>query len=255
MRKVSALFASFILAGFLALPVIAAETAPATEQKPAAQGSRTVVQPNPVTPGSQTAAQSAAAVSQDKAAGEAAPTAPAKPILPVPATSVNTVKPVSPVSVKPVPAVKIGFVDMVRIANESAPGKAAYADIKARTAKFKSRIEAKKKQLEKEKAAIEAKIQTLTPQERNAKAKAFQKKLEDFQKFVEKAQKELEARESELLGKLYKSIENSANEYGKANGLAVVVTKKDLLYVGANVDVKDITGEIAGMVSKEREKK
>jgi len=144
---------------------------------------------------------------------------------------------------------------MVKIANESVPGKAAYADIKARTAKVKSRVEAKKKQLEKEKAEIEASIQSLTPQQRNAKAKGFQKKLEDFQKFVEKSQKELEARESELLGNLYKSIEKSANDYGKANGLVVIVSRKELLYVGENVDIKDITDEITRAVNTGEHKK
>jgi outer membrane protein len=98
-------------------------------------------------------------------------------------------------------------------------------------------------------------MQTLTPQQRNAKAKGFQKKLEDFQKFVEKAQKELETREAELLGKLYRSIEKSANDYGKANGYAAIVAKKELLYVGENANVKDITDEITRMVNTEQQKK
>ncbi len=258
MKKTTTVFAVLAFAGFMALPVHAAETSPAVQPKPAASSAQstaqTTAQPSPATSASQPAVQTPRASTINQGTGGSAPAVPAKPILPVTATPANTANQAPTVPAKSEPAVKIGFVDMVKIANESVPGKAAYADIKARTTKVKSRVEAKKKQLEKEKTEIEASIQSLTPQQRNAKAKGFQKKLEDFQKFVEKAQKELEARESELLGKLYKSIEKSANDYGKANGLAVIVSRKELLYIGENVNVKDITDEITKAVNTEQQK-
>ncbi|HKZ17410.1 MAG TPA: OmpH family outer membrane protein, partial [Geobacteraceae bacterium] len=83
----------------------------------------------------------------------------------------------------------------------------------------------------------------------------FQKKLEEFQKFVQKAQKELQTRESELLGKLFKTIETSAGEYGKANGFAAVVVKHDILFVGDEVEVVDLTNEIIKKVDAEHVKK
>lgn len=242
MKKLSFPFAVFAFAGFLAFPVLAAENAPGALSK------------NPVSD-SKPAVLNAPAVSQAGPVAETSPAQPAKPILPVPATTLSPAKPVPPVPAKPEPAVKMGFVDMVKIANESAPGKAAYADLKARSGKFKSQIEAKKKQLEKERADIEAKLQTLTPQQRNTKAKQFQKKLEDLQKFAEKGQKELQNREADLLGKLYKSIEKSAGDYGKANGLAAIVTKKDLLYLDEKVDIKEITAEIIKLVDAGQAKK
>jgi outer membrane protein len=153
------------------------------------------------------------------------------------------------------PAVKIGYVDMAKVASDSAPGKSATADMKARAGKLRSQIEAKQKQLEKEKSDIEAKIQTLTPQQRTAKAKEFQKKLEEFQKFVEKAQKEMQTRESELLGKLFKTIEAAAGSYGKANGFAAVVARNDILFVGDDVETVDVTAEIIKAVDAGHNKK
>jgi outer membrane protein len=155
-----------------------------------------------------------------------------------------------------VPAkVKIGYVDMPAIAKDSDPGKAAYAEIKTKSEKYKERIEAKQKELEKQKAAIEAKISTLTPKERDAKAKEFQNKIGEFQKYVQNAQKELQTRENELLGKLFKSIEKVVGEYAKANGFAGVADKKGILYVGDNVEVKDLTGEVIKLVNSEHAKK
>lgn len=141
-------------------------------------------------------------------------------------------------------AVKLGYVDMPKLAKDSAPGKAATAEMKSRAAKLKGQAEARQKQLQKQKAEIEAQLPTLSPEQRTAKAKEFQKKLEGFQKFVENGQKELQGKESELLGKLFKEIEISAGEYGKANGFSAVVVKHDLLFVGDGVEVVDLTDEI-----------
>jgi outer membrane protein len=220
MRKVAVYVFSAALAVFLSLPVMAAETAP-------------VVQPKTATP-------------EKKSTTEAVP---ANPI--VPSKSVSVFTGGSEQSSK----VKIGYVDMPTVAKDSVPGKAAYAEIKAKSEKYKERIEAKQKELEKQKAAIEAKIATLTPKERSAKAKEFQKKIEDFQKYVQKAQKELQTRENELLGTLFKSIEKVVGKYANDNGYAGVADKKGILYVGDNVEVKDLTEEVIKLVNSEHGKK
>lgn len=146
--------------------------------------------------------------------------------------------------------VKIGYVEMGRIAAESGPGKAALAQMKDRTEKLRVQITAKQKQLDKMKSSLEAKLESLTPQQRAAKAKEFQKKVEEYQKFVQNAEKEMRAKEEELTGKLIKSIEKAGAEYGKANGFAAVAPKKDLLFVGDSVEVKDLTEEIIKLVNE-----
>lgn len=151
--------------------------------------------------------------------------------------------------------VRIGFVDMPTIAKDSAPGKAAYAEIKAKTEKFQKQIRAKEKQLQKQKAAIEAQIPTLSPPQREAKAKEFQKKIEAFQKFVQNADKEVRAKEEELLGKLFKSVDQVAGEYAKANGFTAVVMKNQLLFVAPEAQTTDLTPEMIKLVDKTMEKK
>lgn len=140
--------------------------------------------------------------------------------------------------------IKIGFIDMAKVASDSSPGKAAYAKIKAKTGNYQKQIKSKERQLQKQKAAIEAQLPSLQPSQRAAKAKDFQKKLESFQKFLEKAEKDVRTKEAELLKELYQSVEKSAGDYGKANGFAAIVMRKDLLFVGNTVDIQDLTAEI-----------
>ncbi len=140
--------------------------------------------------------------------------------------------------------IRIGYVDMPSIARESAPGRAAYAEIKAQTEKYQKQIQAREKQLQKQKAAIEAQLPTLPPQQREAKAKEFQKKVESFQKFVQNADKEVRAKEEELLAKIFKAVEAAAGNYARANGYAAVVMKNQTLYIGEEVESKDLTSEI-----------
>jgi outer membrane protein len=150
--------------------------------------------------------------------------------------------------------IRVGYVDMAKVASDSLPGKAAYSEIKAKTEKYRSQITAKEKQLEKQKKTIEAQIATLSPPQREAKAKDFQKKMEEYRKLVTKADKDVRARQEKLLNDLYKSIEKASGDYGKANGYAAVVMKKDLLFSGENVEAKDVTDEIIKLVEGKQNK-
>jgi len=144
---------------------------------------------------------------------------------------------------------KLGYVDMAKIAAESEAGKAAMATMKEKTDRYRSQITAKQKQLEKMKSSLEAKLATLTPQQREAKVKELRKKAEEFQNYVQKAEKELGASDEEMTRGLLKRIAQVAEEYGRANGYAVIVQKRELLYLGDVADARDITAEIMQRVS------
>jgi outer membrane protein len=147
-------------------------------------------------------------------------------------------------------AVRLGHVDLMRIATESEKGKAGQAQLTELKKKMTGQVETKRKQLEKQKAAIEAKLQTLTPQQREAKGKEFQKKVEEFQKFGMNAEKELQERLEEYNSALYRAIEQASAEYGKANNLALVVVKREMLYLGSGVDAQDVTDGVIKLIDK-----
>jgi len=141
-------------------------------------------------------------------------------------------------------SVRLGHVDLARIAAESETGKTGQSQLADLKKKLQGQIESKRKQLEKQKDAIEAKLKTLTPQQREAKAKEFQKKVEEFQKFGINAEKQLQNKQEEYSDKLFKVIEKASAELGKAKGLAIVVVKRELLYLGSGVDAQDVTDEV-----------
>jgi outer membrane protein len=156
---------------------------------------------------------------------------------------------------QPAQAIRIGYVDITRIGNESVPGKAAQARFKAKADKYQSQITAKQKQLEKQKAAIEAKLPSMLPEQRAAKAREFEKKVEEYRKFVQNAEKELKPLEEELGRSLFGTIEKVVADYGTANGFAAIVAKKELLYQGSVVTTLDVTGDILKLVNEKGEKK
>jgi outer membrane protein len=136
----------------------------------------------------------------------------------------------------------MGLVDMPRILNETARGKAVEAKFKGMKDKLQDRVDAKRKQLDKLRASFEAMLPTLSQEQRETKAKEFQKKVEEFQKFGKKLEEELYTTQEKETKGLYDATEKAAVAYGKANNFAVIVIKKELLYVGDDIDAQDVTG-------------
>jgi outer membrane protein len=139
---------------------------------------------------------------------------------------------------------RLGQVDLARIAAESETGKAGQSQFATLKKKLQGQIETKRKQLDKQKSAIEEKLKSFSPQQREAKAKEFQKKVEEFQKFGVNAEKELQAKQEEFSDKLFKAIEHASADLAKAKGLALVVIKRELLYLDSSVDAQDVTEDV-----------
>jgi len=152
-------------------------------------------------------------------------------------------------------SVRIGYVDIARIGSESNLGKESTAKTKSKQEKLQSQIQAKRKQLDKQKAAIEAKFATMSPQQKEAKAREFQKKVEEFQRFGLNAEKELQGMQENLSKDLFDAVEQAAAEYGKANGLSLVVIKRELLYLASGVDAQDVSEGLIKLMNEKGRKR
>jgi len=152
-------------------------------------------------------------------------------------------------------AIRIGYVDMIRVSTDSEPGKAGQDRLTEKKKKLLAQIENRRKQLDKQRAAIEAKLPTFTPQQRETKGKEFQKKVEEYQKFTQKAEVELQDLQQEQSRILYEKIEKAATDYGKKNGLTFVAVKRDLLYLAEGVETQDVTEGIVKLVNEQGQKK
>lgn len=164
-------------------------------------------------------------------------------------------KPLTSEASNPEQSLRLGYVDVARLNQESEAGKAAQAQAKAKQKTLQSQLESRRKQLDKQKTALEGKFATLSPAQRDSKAKEFQKKVEEFQKFGIKAEKELQELQEKLLEDLFKTVEEAAAEYGKANELALVIVKRELLYLSNAVDAQDVTDGILTLLNEKTAKK
>jgi outer membrane protein len=150
---------------------------------------------------------------------------------------------------------RIGYADIARIGSESERGKAVKALLNAKKDSLQGKADGKKKQLDKFKTSIEAKVATMTPAQREAKSKEFQKKLEELQKFARASEEEFYLLQEKETKALYEAIEQAAVAHGKANGFAVIVVKKELLYIGSSADTSDVTDDLIKALNQAPQKK
>lgn len=185
--------------------------------------------------------------------GDPKVTPPAQTTTSAPQITAPEIKPVATTPVRL--STKIGYVDIVRIGTESDKGKALKALLEAKKNQLQGKIDGKKKQIEKLKASIESKIASMTPPQREAKSKEFQKKLDEYQKFVRTSEEELMTLQEKETKSLFEEIERTSVAHGTANGFAVIVIKKELLYVGNAVDAQDLTETLIKAMNEAGQKK
>lgn len=149
-----------------------------------------------------------------------------------------------------VPVVRIGYADLVKIAEKSDAGRIAKTHFEAKADRLKTRLETKQKLLEKQKATLEAKLPTYSPEQRTAKIREYEKKVEELRKMLIKADQELKPMQEELIRDIYGKIEKVAREYGAVKGYAVLLEKRELLYLGNNVEADDVTDDLLKELNK-----
>jgi outer membrane protein len=142
---------------------------------------------------------------------------------------------------KKAPVVRVGYADLLKIAEKSDAGKIAKTHFEAKADRLKAQLETKQKLLEKQKATLEAKLPTYSPEQRTAKIKDYEKKVEELRKMLIKADQELKPMQEELIKDIYGKIEKVAREYGARKGFSVLLEKRELLYLGADVEAEDVT--------------
>jgi len=148
------------------------------------------------------------------------------------------------------PVVKIGYADLVKIAEKSDVGKVAKTHFEAKADRLKTQLETKQRLLEKQKAALEAKLPTYSPEQRTAKIKEYERKVEELRKMLIKADQELKPMQEELIKDIYGKIEKVAREYGAQKGYSVLLEKRELLYLGNNVEAEDVTDDLLKELNK-----
>lgn len=144
----------------------------------------------------------------------------------------------------------LGYIDALKVAEQSDIGKAAKTRFETKADRHKSQIDAKQKALEKQKTALEAKLPTYSPEQRAAKIKEYEKKVEELRKLLQKADKEMKPLQEEMIKEIYGKIEKATRAYGEAKGFDAIVEKREMLYLGDSVDAEEITDALIAELNR-----
>ncbi len=144
--------------------------------------------------------------------------------------------------------VKLGYVEVQKIFQESKAGKNAVETLKKNRDKFQKLLQAKGKKLEATKKSLESQAKQMNPLEQEAKGKEFQAKVAEFQEAGQKAEKEIAKQAEETRHKLQEQISKKIKEYGEKNGFTLIAA--EMLYFDGAHQLTDVTDEVIKELNK-----
>jgi outer membrane protein len=141
----------------------------------------------------------------------------------------------------PVPAQKVGSVDVQRVLARAQGGVAAREQLEREKATMQKEMDGRRVEIEKLKEEIEKKGPLMTVEVRRERQDLFERKRRDAARLADDLQKELEKKEAGLLQKVLSDLAGVIDRVGKAKGYLLVVERArgGVLYVAAEADLTD----------------
>ena len=207
----------------LLLTALAASPAVASESAPAAL-------PTPATP----------APAVTPAASPAAPAAAETPSGAKPALLESKPQLLGPLAA--LAPVKLGYVNLAKISDESKISSKAKDTLTKTRDKYQKQLSAKAKKLETLKKSLEEKAPKMNQLERESSAKDFKAKVTEYQESAEKLEKEMNRQAEATRRKLQEQILKTVKDYGEKNGFTLIAS--ELLYSDGNHTPADITDDV-----------
>lgn len=164
------------------------------------------------------------------------PAAPPAPAAPAQASA--------PAPQRPFPAgIKYAFVNIQRIANESAEGKAATSKVQALNQQRVTELNEKNKTLQAAQQKFEASATVMNDQARAQLQKEIERMQVDIQRFTEDAQQDVQALQAQLQGEFQRKLSPVIDQVAAEKGLHLVFSAADAGLVWADLSL-DITTEV-----------
>lgn len=136
--------------------------------------------------------------------------------------------------------VKIGYVDLQKVLNLSAAGKAAKDQLSEKVKKYQDEINKKQDELKKLKDVLEKQGSLLSEKAKSDKEKDYQQGLKEFQRMTKDAQDDLQAKDEELTRRILGDIEKVVQDYGKQTNYTIIFIKNEsMIYADEKSDLTD----------------
>ncbi len=135
---------------------------------------------------------------------------------------------------------KLGFVDVQKVLNESAKGKEAKAKLeKERDAKQQD-IRAKEEEIKKLEADLQKQGAVLSETARKERQETITRKIRDLRRIFEDSNRDLQKREAELLNEILREIRRLVVAYGKEQKYTLILeAQSGIIYASQGADLTD----------------
>ncbi|MCG6550967.1 MAG: OmpH family outer membrane protein [Candidatus Magnetominusculus sp. LBB02] len=135
--------------------------------------------------------------------------------------------------------VKIGFVDIQKVINDSEPGKKAKEALEVHIKGYQAKIEEKEKSIDAMKSELEKKGSALSEDAKKKKQDEMQTAIRDLKRMAAEAQEEVRKKEADLTKDVFTDIRNIIRQLGKDDGYTAIFEGGPILYAVESSDVTD----------------
>jgi outer membrane protein len=137
--------------------------------------------------------------------------------------------------------IKIGYIDVQRVLNESRRGMEARKQFQNRGNEFNKVIQKKQDELKALKESLEKQSTMLSNNARREKEREYQREMKDLERLVKDSREELQQIEMEITTKLLKSMEKVVTKLGKEGKYTMILERKEsyILYAPKEIDLTD----------------
>jgi len=137
--------------------------------------------------------------------------------------------------------VKVGYIDLQKVLNESSSGKVAKEKIAKKVKEYEVQIGAQQKELQAAKEELEKQALLLSDEARSQKERDYQQKLKELQRFTKDIREELRMKDNDFTRKILDEIVKIVGKIGEEKGYTVIFEKNEssLIYASEQIDLTD----------------
>lgn len=135
---------------------------------------------------------------------------------------------------------KLGFVDVQKVLNESAKGKEAKAKLEKERDAKQLDIRTKEEDIKKLEADLQKQGAVLSEAARRERQEAINRKIRDLRRLFEDFNRDLQKRETELLNEILREIRKLVVAYGKEQQYTLILeAQSGIIYASQGADLTD----------------
>ena len=148
---------------------------------------------------------------------------------------------------------KIGVIDLQKILETSASGKAIQNQLKKEKDKMEADLKKKGAEIENIRKRLEREAMVMGKEKREEKERESRIKINDFKSLQKKYRMNLQKLEGKLMTQLKGDIDEVVGEMGKKEGYLLIVNKLGVVYAPNSIDITDkVIGKLNSKLSKRK---